>query len=178
MNQSTNVPSPFLRLYSMIGFSVLAWVIHYARTRQSDVRGAMRVGMALGFVLSGVDHFITTETRYVPMLPDAMKPWGKELVYFTGVTELLGAAGLLTPLALYRRLGLPNLRPAAGVGITLMLAGLMVANANVAIKASEGHSFGFDAALYWLRLVFQLVFIFWALYSSEAILPKREPARM
>jgi uncharacterized membrane protein len=177
MGQPPNIPSPFLRLYSMVAFAIVAYLLTWALTRRRDHRLALRLGMAGGFVLSGVDHFISTGSRYLPMLPDFLQPWGVPLIYFTGVTELAGAVGLVVPLALYRRLGLPDLRYWAGVGITVMLAGLMVANINVAIKATGGHSFAFETWLYWLRLAFQLVFMAWALYAAEVVLRPRPQTR-
>jgi uncharacterized membrane protein len=173
MDQSPNIPSPFLRFYSMVGFAVLAYVVAWALTRRRDHRLAMRLGMAGAFVLSGVDHFMSTQSRYVPMLPDFMLPWGVPIVWGTGVAELLGAVGLAVPLALYVRLGAPVLRKAAGAGMALLLAGMMIANVNVAIKASAGTDYGFETWLYWLRLAFQLVFIGWALYSVELIAPRK-----
>jgi uncharacterized membrane protein len=77
--------------------------------------------------------------------------------------------GLVVPLAIYRRLGLPNLRKWAGIGIALLMAGLMVANIHVALAASGGKMFAFEAWAYWLRLLFQPVFMLWALYVAGVI---------
>ena len=169
MDQPPNIPSPFLRFYSMVGFAVLAYVVTWAVTRRRDHRLAMRLGMTGAFLMSGVDHFLSTESRYVPMLPDVMVPWGVPIVWGTGVAEIAGAIGLAVPLAVYARLGLPWLRTAAGGGLALLLAGMMVANVNVAIKATQGTHYGFDVWLYWLRLAFQLLFIAWALYCVGLI---------
>ena len=160
------IPSPFLRLYSMLAFSILAYIPQWLFGNRKDYRMALRHGMAGGFILSGIDHFVNTQTRYVPMLPAFLAPYGVELVYGTGVTELAGALGLVTPLANYYRLGLPNLRQWAGIGIALMLAGLMVANINIALQASSGAPLAFAAWTYWLRLLFQPLFILWALYAA------------
>jgi uncharacterized membrane protein len=163
------IPSPFLRLYSMLAFSALAYIPQWMFGDRKDYRMALRHGMAGGFVLSGIDHFVTTETRYVPMLPTFLMPHGVALVYATGVLELAGAVGLVVPLAVYRRLGLPNLRQWAGIGLAALLAALMVANVHVAVAASSGHLFAFDSWTYWLRLLFQPVFMVWALYAAGVI---------
>jgi uncharacterized membrane protein len=160
------IPSPFLRLYSMLAFSILAYIPQWLFGDRKDCRMALRYGMAGGFVLSGIDHFVNTETRYVPMIPAFLAPHGVELVYGTGVAELAGALGLVVPLAIYHRLGLPNLRQWAGIGIALMLTGLMVANVNIAVQASSGAHLAFAAWTYWLRLLFQPLFVVWALYAS------------
>ena len=44
----------------------------------------------------------------------------------------------MDPLAVYKRLGLPNLRKWAGVGLTVMLVFLVLANIIVALKDSVG----------------------------------------
>ncbi len=163
------IPSPFLRLYSIVAFSILAYLMQWALLRRRDHRQAMRWGMAAAFVWSGVDHFLSTEARYVPMLPPFLRPHGVGLVYFTGVTEILGAIGLVMPLGVYRRLGLPDLRKWAGIGIALMLACLMIANVNVAVEASAGEHFAYTVWLYYLRLLFQPVFMVWALYAAGVI---------
>lgn len=165
-----SIPSPFLRLYTMVAFTILAYLLQWLLAKRKDHRMAMRHGMAAGFVLSGLDHFAQAEAVYIPMLPDFLKPHGLSLVYISGVTELMGSVGLVVPLAVYRYLGLPNLRKLAGVGIALMLATLMIANIDIAIKAARGHHYAFAVWMYYLRLLFQPLFILWALYCTEVIL--------
>jgi uncharacterized membrane protein len=97
------------------------------------------------------------------MIPAFLAPYGVELVYGTGVAELAGALGLVVPLTVYSRLGLPNLCQWVGIGIALMLAGLMVANINIALQASSETQLPFKAWTYWLRLLFQPLFMLWAL---------------
>ena len=164
------IPSPFLRLYSMAVFAVIAYLLQWLIAKRKDHRMAMRHGMAAAFILSGIDHFVQAEAVYIPMLPDFLKPQGLILVYFSGVTELLGSVGLVVPLAVYRHLGLPHLRKLAGIGITLMLGTLMIANVDIAIKAAQGHHYAFPAWTYYLRLAFQPLFMIWALYCTEVIL--------
>ncbi len=91
------------------------------------------------------------------------------MVYFTGVAELLGALGLILPLALYKRLGLPNLRKWAGIGLAVMLVFLVIANINVAMKGSSVRGLEFGAWYYWLRPLLQPVIILWVLYVSGVI---------
>ena len=164
------IPSPFLRLYTIVGFAVAAYLLQWLLAKRRDHRMAMRHGMAAAFVLSGIDHFVQPEVVYIPMLPDFLKPHGLPLVYFSGVTELLGSIGLVIPLAVYRHLGLPYLRKLTGICVALMLATLMIANIDIAIKATLGHHYAFPVWMYYLRLAFQPLFIIWALYCTEVIL--------
>lgn len=74
---------------------------------------ALRVGLALMFVLTGLAHFgLGRRAGLVAMVPPRL-PRPELLVTVTGVLELAGAAGLLLP-ATYR--------PAAACLAVLMLA--------------------------------------------------------
>ncbi len=153
----------------MLGISLLAYLPQFFLGDRKDYRMALRHGMAGGFVFTGIDHFVSAQARYVPMMPDALADYALELVYFSGAAELAGAIGLVVPLMVYRRLGLPNLRQWAGVGIAVMLVFLVIANINVALKGESVQGLEFGAWYYWLRLLFQPIFIIWALYVSGVI---------
>jgi uncharacterized membrane protein len=127
---------------------------------------AMRHGMAGGFTFTGIDHFVHARNRYVPMLPDVLAEYALALVYMSGAAELAGAIGLVLPLATYRQLDLPNLRKWAGIGLALLLVFLVLANVNVAVKGSGVQGLEFGAWYYWLRLLFQPIFILWALFVA------------
>ena len=131
-----------------------------------DRRGAMRWGMALGFLYTGIDHFLSATTRYVPMIPDALADHALAWVYLTGVAELMGAVGLLLPVALYRRLGLPDLQRQAGLWLSVMLVCVVAANINVALKGQTVEGLSFGAWYFWTRPLFQPVFVLWALYCT------------
>jgi uncharacterized membrane protein len=107
-------------------------------------RMAMRHGMAGGFTSTGIDHLVHAHNRHVPMLPDVLAEYALALVYLTGAAELAGAIGLVLPLAIRRRLGFPNLRQWAGIGLAVLLVFLAVANINVALKGNgvQGFEFG------------------------------------
>jgi uncharacterized membrane protein len=134
-----------------------------------SLRDAMRIGMAFGFLFTGTDHFLSAHTRYVPMMPSFLAPWALELVYFTGAAEILGAIGLLMPLRLYHRLGIPPLRRAAGVALAVMLVCVVIANINVAMTGQTVQGLDFGAWYFWIRPAFQPVFVLWALYCSGVI---------
>lgn len=153
----------------MLALSALAYVPQWLLGDRKDYRMAFRHGMAGGLIWSGIDHFVSTESRYVPMLPSFFASHGVAVIYATGVLELAGALGLVVPLAVYRRLGLPNLRKWAGIGLALLLGALMVANVHIAEVATGGKTFAFAAWLYWLRLLFQPLFVIWALYVGGVI---------
>jgi uncharacterized membrane protein len=114
--------------------SALAWIPQALLGDRRDLRMAMRHGLALGLIFTGLDHFVSAQTRYVPMIPQFLDSQALLLVHASGAAELLGAAALLMPAALYRRLGLPDLRPAAGLALAILFAMLVIANINVAVQ--------------------------------------------
>lgn len=150
----------------------LAWVLSHLFRQPLDVRGAMRWGMGMGFMFTGVDHFISGATRYAPMMPSALAEHALAWVYITGVAELAGGIGLLVPLATYRRLGLPNLQRQAGLWLSILLVCVVVANINVAIQGQSVQGLEFGAWYFWIRPLFQPVFIAWALYCV-GVWPRR-----
>ena len=103
------------------------------------------------------------------MLPDFLAEYALALVYLTSAAELAGAIGLAMPLAISRRLGLPNLRQWAGIGLAVLLVFLVVANVNVTLKGCGVQGLEFGAWYYWLRLVFQPIFILWALFVAGVL---------
>lgn len=164
----------------MLVFGLLAYIPQFFLGPRRDLRMAMRHGMAGGFLFTGVDHFANGAERYVPMMPDLLAPWALELVWFSGAAEIAGALGLAVPLGVYARLGLPNLRYWAGIGIAVMLCFLVIANINVALQGA-GYP-GAGAALpgwyYWLRPALQPLIILWALYAAGVVGELRaEPCR-
>ena len=138
-----------------------------------DLRSALRWGMGLGFLFTGVDHFLSASTRYAPMIPDALAEHALAWVYLTGVAELAGGLGLLIPVQVYRRLGLPNLQKQAGIWLAVMSVCVVAANINVALKGQTVQGLEFGAWYFWTRPLFQPVFICWALYCVGAW-PRRE----
>jgi uncharacterized membrane protein len=156
-------------LLLMIALSALAYVPQFLLGDRKDYRMAMRHGMAGGFIFTGIDHFVNSDSRYVPMLPDFLADYALELAYLTGAMELAGAIGLVSPLAVYRRLGMPNLRKWAGIGLAVMLMFLVIANINVALEGSRVQGLEFGAWYYYLRPFFQPIFMLWALFVSGVI---------
>lgn len=155
----------------MLIFALLAYIPQFFLGDRRDLRMAMRHGMAGGFLFTGIDHFLNAAERYVPMMPDFLSPWAFELVWFSGTAEIAGAIGLLLPLGLYARLGLPNLRAWAGIGIAVMLCFLVIANINVALQGASypGAGATLPGWYYWIRPALQPLIILWALYAAGAI---------
>jgi uncharacterized membrane protein len=59
--------------------------------------GAVAVGLAAMFVMTGAAHFVNPLRRDMIAIVPPRLPWPEFLVTVTGVLELAGAAGLLYP---------------------------------------------------------------------------------
>lgn len=114
---------------------------------QASARDALSVML----VFTGVSHFTSMKEDFVRMMPSI--PWPHGMVYFTGVCEIAGAAGLL----------LPEFRRAAGYGLIVFFLAVLPANihatrAGVRLRGKPATNLG-------LRIPMQILFIaiaFWA----------------
>jgi uncharacterized membrane protein len=119
------------------------------------------------FIFTGLSHFFMPE-EMAQLLPPVI-PMRIELIYITGVLEILGAIGLLIP-------GLARL---ASLGLILFLIGVLPANIYAAFNyvAFGSHELG---PIYLLaRIPFQLFLIGWAYYfglRSEPASKASDPA--
>jgi len=161
----------------MTTLATMAWLAGLILRRPLGLRDAMRLGAAGAFLLTGVDHFLSVDSRYLPMMPAFFGASARPLVLFTGAAELAGALGLLIPLATCARLGLPKLRRAAGLALALLLVALVMANINVAIQGERVEGFDFGRWYYWLRPACQPVIIYWVLYAAGVVRAAPSPAR-
>ena len=107
------------------------------------------------FALAGVLHLLTPEP-FLDVTP-AWVPWPEQVIRFTGVAELLGAAGLLAP----------RVRKAAAAGLALYALCVWPANMKHAFDQLEP---GGGLPLSWLyhgpRLLLQPVIIWWCLWAG------------
>ncbi len=118
-------------------------------TRRDRMRGAA----GLAFIVASLPHFVTPE-RYLPMMPAAL-PWPIPLIYLSGLAELAGGVGLL----------LPRYKVAAAWGLVVLLVAIFPANINAALTGGQAAGLPTSPWYLWLRLPFQVVFIWWVLAS-------------
>jgi uncharacterized membrane protein len=108
-----------------------------------------RFSLALLLIFTGTAHFYKTKEIGM-MLPDFVS-YKSDIIYMTGVLELLGALGIL----------IPRVRRFAGICLILMFVGFLPANVHAAFKYIEfgGHAYGPKYLLF--RIPLQLFFIWW-----------------
>ena len=117
----------------------------------------MRIAVAAALVLAGTDHWLNPE-RYLPMMP-AWVPLHLEVVLFTGAAEIAGAVGLLVP----------RLRRVAGFLLAAYFVAVFPANVHNALNGLAVDGLPQAQWYYWVRLAFQPLAIWWALFSAELI---------
>jgi len=109
-----------------------------------------RSALALVMVVAGTLHFVATDA-YVAIMPDYL-PLHRELVYLSGVFELVFGLGLL-----FR-----GTRGLSGILLILLFIAVLPANINMAVQNIQPAGYHIPAVLLWARLPLQLVLIYWA----------------
>jgi len=126
------------------------------------MRAFFRALLALFYLIAGIAHIRSPE-GFLAITPDWV-PFPEHVVFWTGVAEIAGAIGLMIPPK-----SVPKLRYAAGVGLALYALCVYPANINHAVN---NIALGGETASWWYhgpRLLFQPVFIWWALIAGNVI---------
>ncbi len=107
-------------------------------------------------------HFFMP-VRYLGIMPPWM-PYPLEMVYISGVAEMLGGVGLL----------IPRVRVAAAFGLIALLIAVFPANVQMLSNAiRDGASTAYITSL-WLRLPLQpllIAWVYWATIRSSKPVP-------
>jgi uncharacterized membrane protein len=115
--------------------------------------------MGILYIAAGVNHF-ANPNFYVKIMPPYL-PWHLELVYLSGVAEILLGALVLVP----------RLRSLAAWGIIALLIAVFPANLHMALHPEDYANI--PPLVLWLRLPLQGVLIAWAYWYTG----QRSPAR-
>ncbi len=136
----------------LVSFAGFFAVDRYLLGRKYSFSFIGRSALALMLIAAGITHFTSTDLM-VQMMPDVI-PAKRELVYFTGVCELLAVIGLLWD------------RSAKLTAIMLIIFFVMILPANVAGSLKEVPLGGMEngARYLFFRIPLQVLFIWWAYY--------------
>jgi uncharacterized membrane protein len=124
---------------------------------RSRVRSAALLLLAIFFVFAGVNHFANPDF-YVAIMPPYL-PAHLELVYLSGVFEVIGGLAALAPAT----------RALAGWGLVLLLMAVYPANIHMAMHPEQ-----FPDVPVWglyARLPLQIVFVAWAWWATRPDAP-------
>lgn len=145
----------FLLLVLLVPYLILTLIGRLVPRFKIASSKRARVGLSLFFVVTALAHFISTK-EMAAMIPSSI-PYRIELIYLTGVLELLGAIGVW----------IPRLERLTGVLLILMLIGVLPANVYSAVNRVEYGGHGAGPAYLLLRVPFQLFVIWWTYFATE-----------
>ncbi len=117
-------------------------------------RAATRGALAVLFLFTATAHFTPTKEDLIRMVPPSV-PYARQVVFLTGLCEVFGALGVLTP----------PLRRAAGIALVVFL--VAVFPANIYAAQAEIALRGKPITPLRLRLPMQLVYIGLTWWSTQ-----------
>jgi uncharacterized membrane protein YphA (DoxX/SURF4 family) len=115
----------------------------------------VQVALALAFGMIGVTKLTTSDAVLIQQSGELVEKYGVGLIRFIGITEILGALGLILPAAL--RI-LPVLTPLAAIGLAIIMS------LATALHASKGEPIVTQVAFLLLTL-----FVVWGRGSKAPI---------
>src|SRR5687767_6295198 len=146
--------APLVVLLATFVLSVFA--IRWLR-KSHDLPFAARIALSVMLLFTSIGHFMYTNGMAM-MLPDFI-PYKTEMVYLTGIIEILAAIGLQ----------IRRLRKLTAWLLILFFVVVLSANINAAIKHVDyqtGSLEGKGTEYLWFRIPLQLFFILWTYMSS------------
>jgi len=144
-------------------FSICLLVTRFVKGR-ADVYLSGQVGLSGMLFFTAMGHFLFSQGMSM-MLPEWI-PLRTELIYFTGILEIIAAVAILRPR--HRRL----------TGICLMIFFVLILPANIFAAASNlnyetGTYNGAGLNYLWFRIPFQILLLAWTYYF--AVRPAKSP---
>ena len=139
-------------IFLLVTFTILYLLNRFALGGRFTLSLIGRISMAVMLIVTGVSHFTYTQ-QMVDMMPDFM-PAKREMIYFTGVCELLAVIGLLWS------------RTARLASILLIIFFVLVLPANVVGSLKSVQLGGMEYGPFYLlfRIPLQIFFIWWVWY--------------
>lgn len=114
-----------------------------------------RTSLGVIFVAAGTLHFLAPGA-YERIMPPYL-PLHRELVYLSGALEILGGLGMLSE----------RTRPAAGIGLVLLLVAVWPANLQMLLDARAADKPSWWIALLWARMPLQVLLAWWVWKASR-----------
>ena len=144
-------------LFVLLGAFVISLLVTKLFTKTFDYHLSGRIAMAVMLLFTAIGHFAFTKGMTM-MLPDFI-PYKTEVIYSTGVIEILAAIGLL----------IPSFRVWTGWALILFFILLLPGNIKAAIHHIDYQKGTFDGNgpnYLWFRIPLQILFIVWTYLSA------------
>lgn len=148
-------------IFLLASYILLYLIDRFALENRLGISFIGRASMAVMLIVTGVVHF-TSPDWMVSMMPIII-PAKRELVYFTGICELLAVLGLLWQ------------RSSRLTSIMLIVFFVMILPANIAerLQATNHNELEFGAWYLLFRIPLQIFFIWWVWYFGLSRNPVR-----
>jgi uncharacterized membrane protein len=143
-------------LIVLISVFAIWLIVIKLRTKKQDWKLAGRIAMSIMLIFTAIAHFIFTEGM-IQMIPDFF-PLKKELVYLTGILEMLFAIGIL----------IPKTQTKTGWLLIMFFIALLPANIKASlenINYQTGELDGNGIEYLWFRIPLQIFFIAWVFFT-------------
>ncbi|MCW5829657.1 MAG: DoxX family membrane protein [Deltaproteobacteria bacterium] len=127
----------------------------------SRFKTPLRYVMGALYIFAGVMHFVVPQF-YVQIMPPWL-PWHLELVYLSGVAEIVLGAGVLFPR--YSQLSAWGI---IALLVAVFPANIYMATSNVQLEGLPEWMNQPEPLQRWARLPFQAIFILWAWWYTKA----------
>ena len=144
-------------LFVLLGAFSISLIVIKIFTKTFDYPLSGRIAMAVMLVFTAIGHFAFTKGMTM-MLPDFI-PFKPEVIYLTGVVEIIAAIGLL----------IPATKVWTGWALIIFFILLLPGNIKAAIDHIDYQKGTFDGngpAYLWFRIPLQLLFIAWTYIST------------
>lgn len=129
------------------------------------IKGAFRILFAAFYAYAGYAHLVSPEP-FLAITPDWV-PFPDEVIYWTGIAEILGAIGLVQPFS-------KKLRQAAGAGLALYALCVWPANINHMMMDLQSDDGGLGLAYHIPRMIAQPILIWLAMWFGDVVGKSRE----
>ncbi len=144
-------------LIVLLGVFIVSLLITKLFTKTFDYPLSGRIAMAAMLVFTAIGHFLFTKGMTM-MLPDII-PYKTEVIFLTGIIEIVATAGLL----------IPATKVWTGWALILFFIVLLPANIKAAIDHIDYQKGTYDGngpVYLWFRIPLQLLFIVWTYISA------------
>jgi uncharacterized membrane protein len=144
-------------IFLLVSFGIFFAVNKFLLGEKFSLSFIGRTALAIMLIVTGISHFTSTDLM-IEIMPDFM-PAKREIVYFTGVCELLAVIGLLWN------------KTAKLTSVLLIIFFLAILPANVIGSIKQVQLGGMENGVMYLlfRIPLQFLFIFWAYYFGIKI---------